>query len=129
MKRRFNPPIVVLISAVVLDRHRDLLPATALPWLLLLSKLLGVVGLLWLAVRLLDWWGEEAPVWHPCHMGQLVRLTYREAKVRLRLIELFDGDARMARRQVRIIKARYPSQPEQWCWERAIADLENRLAS
>ncbi|MBE9029945.1 hypothetical protein IQ266_09420 [filamentous cyanobacterium LEGE 11480] len=128
-QRRFDAPIIVLVSALLASRLSPLLPRSIVPWLGLGTNLLFVVGLVWLSVRLLDWWGEEAPVFHPRKAGKLVRLNYREAQARLRLIELFAGDARMARRQIRILKERYPQRSEQWYWERAIVDLEADLSA
>jgi hypothetical protein len=93
------------------------------------SFVLCAGGIGWCAVKLIDWWGEEAPVSHPQNRRKWSRMSYREAKVRLRLIELFDGDARLARRQVRILMERYPGKPEQWCWERAIVDIEGDRAA
>jgi hypothetical protein len=88
------------------------------------SFVLCIGGISWCTVKLIDWWGEEAPVPHPKKRFKWSRLTYREAKVRLRVIELFDGDARLARRQVRILMERHPGKTEQWYWEKAIVEIE-----
>jgi hypothetical protein len=92
-----------------------------------LALCMGGIG--WCAVKLIDWWGEEAPVSHPRNRTKWSRMTYKEAKVRLRLIELFDGDARLARRQVRILMERYPGKTEQWYWETAILEVERDQAA
>jgi hypothetical protein len=97
------------------------------PWQLvfrLTALVLGLGGGGWGLIKLIDWWGEEAPISHPRHPWHWSRMTYREAMARFKLIELFDGDARLARRQVRILMARYPGKPEQWCWEQAIVEIE-----
>ncbi len=124
MKRRFNPPIVVLITALLWQDTHHRFPVAFAPWIVASAKIIGAIGLVWLGIRALDWWGEEAPVFHPYRAGKLVWLNYTDAKARLRLIERLNGDVRLARRQVRILMARYPGQAEQWYWERAIVDLE-----
>jgi hypothetical protein len=93
----------------------------------LATMAIGVGSTGWLLVRLVEWWGEEAPVFDPRLPLRWSRVTYREAKARLRLIELFEGDGRMARRQVRILMAKYPQQTEQWCWEHAVLDFERSM--
>ncbi len=97
------------------------------PWrfiLSLASLVLCFGGISWGLLKFIDWWGEEAPVFNPRHPWRWSRMTYREAMARFKLIELFDGDARLAKRQVRILMARYPGKPEQWCWEQAIVEIE-----
>jgi hypothetical protein len=86
-----------------------------------LALLMGGLG--WCLIKLIDWWGEEAPIFNPRSPLKWSRMTYREAMARLKLIELL-GDARLARRQVRIMMERYPGKPEQWCWERALVEIE-----
>jgi hypothetical protein len=124
MQRRFNPPIIVLIVALLWQDTHPLFPLACAPWIAASSKIMFATGLVWLGIRALDWWGEEAPVFHPYRAGKLVWLSYRDASARLRVIERLNGDARMARRQVKILMARYPGQAEQWYWEQAIAALE-----
>jgi hypothetical protein len=124
MKRRFNPPIVVLIGALLWQDTHHLFPVAFAPWIAASSKIIFAIGLVWLGIKALDWWGEEAPVFHPYRAGKLVWLNYTDAKARLRLIERLNGDIRLARRQVRILMARYPGQSEQWYWEQAIVDLD-----
>ncbi|MFM2430817.1 MAG: hypothetical protein RLZZ511_2030 [Cyanobacteriota bacterium] len=128
MQSRFHAPLGVLIAGLLWQDARHLFPIAWELWFLVSGKLLFAAGLVWLGMKGLDWWGEEAPILHPYKMGKIVRLNYREAMARLRLIELFDGDARMARRQVRILMARYPGRLEQWYWEQAIVDIERDRA-
>jgi hypothetical protein len=128
MQSRFHAPLGVLIAGLLWQDAGQFFPSTWTLWFLVTGKVVFGIGLIGLGMKALDWWGEEAPVLHPYKMGKLVQLNYREAMARLRLIELFDGDARMARRQVRILMARYPGRLEQWYWEQAIADLERDRA-
>jgi hypothetical protein len=128
MQRRFNPPIVVLIAALLWQDLHALFPLAFSPWIVASSKIMFAIGLVWLGLRALDWWGEEAPVFHPYRAGKLVWLSYRDASARLRLIERLNGDARMARRQVQILMARYPGQTEQWYWDQAIVAIERDQA-
>jgi hypothetical protein len=126
MQRRFNPPIVVLIGALLWQDLHPLFPLACGPWIAASAKIMFAIGLVWLGIQALDWWGEEAPVFHPYRAGKLVWLSYRDAEARQRLIKRLNGDARMARRQVRILMARYPGQTEQWYWEQAIGELERQ---
>jgi hypothetical protein len=128
MQRRFNPPIVVLIAALLWQDLHSLFPLAFSPWIVAGSKIMFAIGLVWLGLRVLDWWGEEAPVFHPDRAGKLVWLSYRDASARLRVIERLNGDARMARRQVQILMARYPGQAEQWYWDQAIVAIERDQA-
>ncbi len=128
MKRRFDPPIVLLIAALLWQDTHQLFPLAFSPWIAASSKIMFAIGLVWLGIKALDWWGEEAPVFHPYRAGKLVWLSYRDASARLRVIERLNGDARMARRQVKILMARYPGQAEQWYWDQAIGELERNQA-
>jgi hypothetical protein len=124
MQGRFNSPIGVLIAALLWQDAHQLLPGSWAPWIAVSAKVIGAIGLVWFGIKALDWWGEEAPVFHPYRAGKLVWLSYRDAKARQRLIDRLNGDARMARRQVKILMARYPGQTEQWYWEQAIGEME-----
>jgi uncharacterized iron-regulated membrane protein len=129
MQGRFHSPIGVLIGALLWQDMHHLLPVACGPWIAVSAKIGFTIGLVWFGIKALDWWGEEAPVFHPYRAGKLVWLSYRDAEARQRLIKKLNGDARMARRQVRILMARYPGQTDQWYWEQAIVDLERDQAS
>lgn len=43
---------------------------------------------------------------------------------RRQLLRLVHGNQAMARRLVSQVKVRYPHQSDQWCWEKAIYDIQ-----
>ncbi|EDX85086.1 hypothetical protein S7335_2785 [Synechococcus sp. PCC 7335] len=43
---------------------------------------------------------------------------------RKQLLRLVGGNASVAQRLVRDVRDRNPGRPEQWCWEKAIYDIE-----
>jgi hypothetical protein len=98
------------------------------PWrsvLGLSSLFLCLGGLGWGFIKLIDWWGEEAPIFDPNSRFKWSTMSYREAIARLKLVELFNGNARLARRQVRILMEKYPGKVEYWYWEKAILELDD----
>jgi hypothetical protein len=120
---RFQQPLVCFFGAVLLKSLHEWLQSPVTPLLTVLVYCFWLLGFGLFVLRLLDWWGEEAPVWY---RGRFSWVTHQQAIVRMKLIELL-GDARLARREVRILMARYPGRSEQWCWEFAVQEWQSKL--
>jgi len=47
-----------------------------------------------------------------------------QPRTQRQLLRLVHGNRAMAQRLVAQVQARYPQHPEQWCWEKAIYDIQ-----
>lgn len=58
------------------------------------------------------------------HRTSLPRAQGVSRTTRKRLLRLVGGNASVAQRLVQDVRDRNPDRPEQWCWEKAIYDIE-----
>lgn len=58
------------------------------------------------------------------HHTTIPRARGVSRSTRKQLLRLVGGNASVAQRLVRDVRDRNPGRPEQWCWEKAIYDIE-----
>ncbi|WP_414530976.1 hypothetical protein [Nodularia chucula] len=91
--------------------------------ILILAMLAGALYLAWLVIDS-----------HQSAQRRYRRTTRKSPKPKLKqrvnsstkgkLLRMVRGDEDLAYRLVRQVKASFPNQSDQWCWEKAIWDLE-----
>lgn len=83
-----------------------------------------------LLLALVSWLtGYRLPIQLPKKTGRGRSLSSSRSRgvsrsTRRELLGLVGGNASVAQRLVRDVQSRNPGRPEQWCWEKAIYDIE-----
>ncbi|NJM97823.1 MAG: hypothetical protein HC800_12295 [Phormidesmis sp. RL_2_1] len=94
---------------------------SALPIILAIALILAVVS--WLT-------GYRLPIQLPKQRTagkgppRIQRQRGVSGRTRKKLLALVGGNAAVAQRLVRDVSSRNPGRTEQWCWEKAIYDIE-----
>ncbi len=88
-----------------------------LPIVLAIAIILAVFS--WLTGRRLPIQGRR-----PSRSRSIQRDRGVSRSTRKQLIRLVGGNAAVAQRLVRDVQVRNPGRTEQWCWEKAIYDIE-----
>jgi uncharacterized protein HemY len=88
----------------------------------ILAVLILLVIIAWLyRARLQRWWRQRQSAGSRTASrtgGRPSRATEKQ------LLRLTGGNRAAAERLVSKVRQRYPDRPEQWCWEKAIFDIE-----